>query len=240
MPYRERKVRAVIAMLLVMLPVSLAQAQVPRPATPPHDRAIKYVKRGAPVRRVSAGVRGHSAVGLDRQAVALLAPHDHVAWTASDQPDLYWRFAGRSEQIARAMLIMTRGTAADTLQLPRPEAGLQRIALDQSALRLRRGVDYRWVIVVRYADADLPEASDEAWLRVVADSAPAPASPADPVAQAQSAAAMGRWYDAFNTLSSEYAHDPADEKMVALWNRFLSGTVPGLTPPPMRVGRARR
>jgi Domain of Unknown Function (DUF928) len=240
MPYRERKVRALIAMLLVMLPANLLQAQAARPAPPLQDRAIKYVKRGAPVRRVSAGVRGHSEVGLDRQVVALLAPHDHVAWTASERPDLYWRFAGRSEQIARAMLIMTRGTQADTLQLPRPEPGLQRIALDESALHLRRGVDYRWVIVVRYTDTDLPDASDEAWLRVVAGSAPAPTTAADPVAQAQTAASMGLWYDAFNTLSSEYAHDPADEKLVSLWNTFLSGTVPGLTPPPMRVGRARR
>jgi len=235
---RERNARGFLAALLVSLSATALQAQVARPVPPPTDRVIKYVKRGAPVRRVSAGVRGHSEVALDRQVVALLAPHDHIAWTSSAQPDLYWRFAGNSEQVERVMLIVTRGTAADTLPLPRPEPGLQRIALDQTALRLRRSVDYRWVIVVRYTDVGRAESSDEAWLRVVAGTTP-PQVPADPVANAQSAAAVGLWYDAFATLTSEYAHDPADEKLVALWNTFLSGTVAGLTPPAIRPGRSR-
>lgn len=239
MKHRERSVAGVFAALVVSLSTGALHAQAARVTPAPHDRVtIKYVKRGAPVRRVSAGVRGHSAVPLDRQVVALLAPHDHVAWTSTERPELYWRFAGRSEQVARAFLIVSRGPSADTLPLPQPEPGIQRIALDQTALRLRRGVDYRWRVVLQYTDADLPEASDEAWLRVVVEKAPSSAPP-DAVTSAQSAAALGLWYDAFATLTSEYAHDPADEKLVALWNGFLSGTVPGLTPPTMRPGRPR-
>jgi Domain of Unknown Function (DUF928) len=160
-------------------------------------------------------------------------PRDHIAWTSSEQPELYWRFAGRSDQVAQALLIVTRGTASDTLVLPRPEPGLQRIALSETSLRLRRGMDHRWAIVIRYTDADLESASDDAWLRVVAGKSAASASD-DAIAKAQSAAAVGLWYDAFATLTSGYAHDPEDEKLAAMWSTFLSGTVPGLTPPPLR------
>ncbi|MDZ7632094.1 MAG: DUF928 domain-containing protein [Gemmatimonadaceae bacterium] len=233
MPHRDWSVRGPLVALVICLAGSSLEAQTVRPTTSPTDRTIRYVKRGAPVRRVSAGVRGHTEVSLDRQVVALLAPRDHIAWTSSEQPDLYWRFAGRSAQVAQAMLIVTRGIAADTLALPRPEPGLQRITLHGTALRLRRGVDHRWAIVIHYDDADLESSMDEAWLRVVPGKVPASAAH-DAIAHAQSAAAVGLWYDAFATLTSEYAHDPEDEKLVAMWNTFLSGTVPGLTPPPMR------
>jgi len=214
------------ASLVADLIPSRMEAQQPRLSAP----AIKYVKRGAPVRRVSAGVRGHAPVALNRQAVALLAPHDHVGWTMLPQPTLFWRYHGRLDAVASATLILRNGSRVDSIALPLPDSGLQRIDLASHRITLQRDVDHKWMVVVLRRDRSLAPETDEVWLRVVGSNTLS-TEPHDPMELARAAAAVGLWYDAFAALTDLYAADPSDRAIADAWSGFVTRTVVGLKPP---------
>lgn len=215
-----------ILVLPLLFAASLASAQQPHPVA--HARPITYVKRGMPVRRVSAGVRGYSDVPLDRLPVALVAPHDHVPWTIHTQPTLFWRYAGKRDQIARAVVQFTRGTRVDSFPLTITNDALQRIDIAPLGLTLARDADYKWSVRVYRHDAALPPESDEAWLRVVGANTLG-TEPNDPIDLAHASAAVGLWYDAFAALTAAQRAAPDDDSLGAAASAFVASTVRGLT-----------
>lgn len=200
-------------------------------ATTDRARPITYVKRGAPVRRTSAGVRGFDETALDRQRVVLVAPHDHVPWSVRTRPTLYWRFTGERGGIANIVFRLTRGARTDSVSVTGPldDAPLQRIDLATLGLTLHRDVDYRWSVVVHYTDPALGAPSDEAWIRVVGANTLG-TEPNDQLELARAAAAVGLWYDAFDTLTEAVHKSPSDDSLGVSWSSFVTSTVKGLSP----------
>ncbi len=208
-----------------------AAAQRTPNASADRARPITYAKRGAPVRRVSAGVRGFDDLSLDRQPVVLVAPHDHVPWSIRTQPTLYWRYSGPRDDISRVTLRLTHGQRTDSvaLTLPLAESPLQRIDLATLGVTLQRDTDYEWSVVVHRADASPGAPSDKAWIRVVGANTLG-TEPNDPVELARRAASVGLWYDAFAALTTAYREAPSDDALGAAWSSFISSTVKGLAP----------
>jgi hypothetical protein len=186
-----------------------AQQPAPNKAQTAALPVYKPPPRGAPRARVGGGARGSKEL----PGPLALAP-EHVAYTISPSPSLFWYI--ESVPPASAQLVFTLNDAGRTepiaeIELPRPAApGIQRIDLSDYDLELEPGIEYEWSIaLVREPDVRSRDLLGMAYVQRV----PTPANLDE--TSVQSLAELGLWYDALSLASKALGpgptHSPACE-----------------------------
>ncbi|AHG93332.1 CHASE2 domain protein (plasmid) [Gemmatirosa kalamazoonensis] len=182
-------------------------------ATPPATRRIAYMKVGLPPRLIGAGARGCAPRRLP--TVVLLAPHDHVAQSATASPVLFWRYAAAPEVAPSDVILVLAGAGrADTARLPVPDGPVvRRVRLADLGYALRPGVTYTLQVRARVGGRTL--AGDSVALRIARDVRPRLSGEAA-VAAARRLAGGGVWYDAYALLADSASVAPNDDAIAAL------------------------
>jgi hypothetical protein len=244
--------RAVLGALLVLLVASpgAAQREDVLPAdtelrapsgTQPQEEAARRSReerskpvvyrpprRGSPGGRVAGGGRGSPALP---QPLAL-AP-DHVAWTQSASPSLFWHLDGAPPETARIVFTLVLADGVEPLverELALPAAaGIQRIRLADFGVMLSPEVDYAWSVSLLAGDDRSADLVSEGTLRLVGSDVLGgrPAS-------ARVFAEQGLWYDALEALSDALDETPSDPELRAQRDSLLrqAGLEPALSERP--------
>ena len=170
-------------------------------------------KVGKPRGRVGGGRRGTIVEVPD---VYTLVP-DHVGYTTSAQPKLYWYLSEKAKGDILFELTLIDDTSIDPLidkRLTAPaKAGLQSVDLHDYGVQLEPGREYQWSVAL------VPDPKDRS-KDVVASGwiqrQPEPAGLADALAQAGPDGAakvygkQGLWYDMLGALGDEIHRNPGD------------------------------
>jgi uncharacterized protein DUF928 len=172
---------------------------------------VRYVAPPAdfPARRIGAGMRGMGRFS----SVQILAP-DHLGYTISDQPTLYWYLAAPTT--TRIEFTLRDETSVEPLvdvELPAPEqAGIQAVRLTDFGVKLAPGARYLWFVsVVTDPERRSKDFTSGAWItRRVPDETLGERLAAAGANEASVYAQSGLWYDAIGSLSSRIAATPAD------------------------------
>ena len=205
---------AALALVATALPAIDVQAQ----AKPPAEAAkpeYKPPQRGAPARRVGGSSRG-SGGPLPR--VMLLAP-DHVGFTVSETPSLYWYLSKPTTVRVEVTLIDDKG------EMPLVEyavanangPAVHRIDLAARGIKLRPDVEYQWSVSIV---PDPKERSNDVMAGGVLKRVAMPPS----VAARRNAGAAreelaglyageGIWYDAIGLYSELIDERPGDKTL---------------------------
>jgi hypothetical protein len=176
----------------------------------------KPPRRGSPkTGRVAGGVRGGQA--LARPLV--LAP-DHVAWTQSASPSLFWHLDGVPPETARIVFTLTLADGVEPLverELPLPAAaGIQRIRLADHGVLLTAEMDYAWSVSLLTGDDRAADIVSEGTLRLVGADVLDGKAPS-----ARVFAEQGLWYDALQALSDALEGTPSDPELRAQRDSLL-------------------
>jgi hypothetical protein len=166
----------------------------------------KLPKVGKPTGRLGGGRRG---LGDDVPEVYALVP-DHVGYTTSKQPVLYWYMAEGSTGQVKFELTLIDETSVDPLvdkRFPAPEKpGLQRIPLADHGVELRPGEEYQWSIALVTDPSDRSkDVVSSGWIERI----PEPEGLADKLAAAGPEGAVsvygeeGLWYDTLAAACDE-------------------------------------
>jgi Domain of Unknown Function (DUF928) len=212
--FRTLLLTATLVVLAAALPATEARAQAKPPA---ESKAPEYKppQRGAPSRRVGGSSRG-SGGPLPR--VMLLAP-DHVGFTVSETPSLYWYLSKPTTVRVEVTLIDDKG------ELPLVEyavtnadgPAVHRIDLAARGVKLRPDVEYQWSVSIV---PDPKERSNDVMAGGVLKRVSVPAtvgarSGAAKEELARLYAGEGIWYDAIALYSELIAERPADQALRA-------------------------
>jgi hypothetical protein len=170
--------------------------------------------RGAPARRVGGSSRG----GDELPMIAVIAP-DHVGYTVSDQPSLYWFVSKRSPVRVEITLIDSAGVkpVLET-SVTSAEPGIHRFSLAEHNVRLKPEEDYQWSVSLV---GDDQQRSNDIVSQGALKLVPPPPqlqsrlAGAPREARAGVYAAEGLWYDAITALSESIARQPADRALRA-------------------------
>lgn len=196
---------AALALALAWIPTASAESKqgTDVSAAPP---LYQLPKVGKPTGRVGGGRRGDVAA---LPAVYALVP-DHVGYSASSQPVLYWYMSEQAKGDVLFELTLIDEKSVDPLidrrfTAPR-KPGLQRVDLSTLGVRLEPGQEYQWSISL------VPDPKDRSkdlvatgWIEVV----PPPDGMADRLAAAGpgGAAAVygeaGLWYDTLDATMAQ-------------------------------------
>jgi hypothetical protein len=181
-------------------------------AAPP---VYKLPKVGKPTGRVGGGRRGASS---DLPQIYALVP-DHVGYTTSEQPILYWYLSERAQGQLKFELTLIDERSVDPLideQFPAPETpGLQSIRLAEHGVKLRPGEEYQWSVSL------VPDPTDHSkdivssgWIERVPEPAELPAklAAAGPDRAALIYGEEGLWYDTVAVACDQMAQHPDDER----------------------------
>lgn len=186
----------------------------PAPLYKPRERAT-------PRARVFGPMRGSDA---DAPRVLALVP-DHIGFTVSAQPTLYWYLSKTTSLPITFTLIDTRVIKPlfhVTLPPPR-RAGLQAIRLKEYAITLEEHVQYRWFVSL-VPDPNSPArdiVTGGVIERVVANEAGCGLSVAASLDAARCYAEDGLWYDMFAAISDLIATSPQDLALRRIRASFL-------------------
>ncbi|MGI9590473.1 MAG: DUF928 domain-containing protein [Myxococcota bacterium] len=212
---------AALALALAWIPMASAESPGKEgadvSAAPP---LYQLPKVGKPTGRVGGGRRGGASALPD---VYALVP-DHVGFSASSQPVLYWYMSDKAKGEVLFELTLIDEKSVDPLVDRRftapPKPGLQRVDLTTLGVRLEPGEEYQWSISL------VPDPKDRSkdlvatgWIEVVSP----PDGMADRLAAAGpgGAAAVygeaGLWYDTLDaTLSQADRGDTQAQGQLAL------------------------
>lgn len=189
----------------------------------------KPPRRGSPKDgRVAGASRGNTAL----PHLLALAP-DHVGWTQSASPSLFWHLDGVPPETARIVFTLALADGVEPLverALPLPAAaGIQRIRLADFGVMLSPDVDYAWSVSLLAGDDRAADLVSEGSLRLVGGDVLGgrPAS-------ARVFAAQGLWYDALEALSDALDDTPSDLELRAQRDSLLrqAGLEPALSQRP--------
>lgn len=189
------------------VPKSTAAAAVTTNAAP----VIRFrpLTKGAPKVRLTGGSRGtgDAAVTLD-----VLAPDD-VGLTTREQPSLFWYQSRPSS--ARFELTLLRDREPQPLLRITAEhaasAGIQRLDLSRTDVRLQPGVEYQWVVaLVTDPENRSTDLVASGFIRRVEPDAELGRKLGSAGAESRPAvyAEGGIWYDALATLADDLAARP--------------------------------
>lgn len=204
---------AALAVMAAALPTD-ARAQA-KPQAESKAPEYKPPQRGAPARRVGGSSRG---VGGPLPRIMLLAP-DHVGFTISETPSLYWYLSKPTSVRVEVILIDDKG------ELPLVEyavtnangPAVHRIDLAAHGVKLRPEVEYQWSVSIV---PDPNERSNDVMaggvLKRVAVPATVAARRAAGAAKEELArlfAGEGIWYDAIGLYSELIDQRPGDKTL---------------------------
>ena len=205
---------AVVAILAAALPATDARAQA-KPQAESKAPEYKPPQRGAPARRVGGSSRG---AGGPLPHVMLLAP-DHVGFTVSETPSLYWYLSKPTTVRVEVILIDDKG------ELPLVEyavanangPAVHRIDLAARGIKLRPDVEYQWSVSIV---PDPKERSNDVMAggvlkRVAMPPSVAARRGAGKEELARLYAGEGIWYDAIGLYSELIDERPADQALRA-------------------------
>jgi hypothetical protein len=184
-----------------------AETRVEAPA-PEAAPVYRPPARGKPRARVGGGVRGG---GRDLPSLHVLVP-EHTGQTLSDQPSLFWYLDGPPPEDATLVFTLIDETSVEPLveaELERPaRAGIYRIELAEHAVRLGRGTEYEWsVVLVVDPEQRSKDIVSAGWIDRV--EAPADLGAAGESHSVRAYAEHGLWYDALAAASERIRADPA-------------------------------
>lgn len=169
--------------------------------------------RGAPARRVGGGTRGAEQT---LPSLAVLAP-DHVAYTVSAQPALYWYLSKPTAVRIELTLVDEKGTEPlieRTVSDAKP--GIHRLNLADFKVTLKPDEEYQWSVSLV---PDPRERSNDVIAAGAVKRIAAAPSLASRTASASREdlpavyAAEGIWYDAIAALSELIEARPSDPKL---------------------------
>jgi len=200
---------AIASTLALCLFASGAIAQEGAPSGTPE---YKPPVRGAPARRVGGSSRGAENLPF----VSVIAP-DHVGYTVSAQPVLYWFVSKRSPVRVEITLIDSAGVKPVVeASITSAEPGIHRFSLAEHNVRLTPGEEYQWSVSLVADDRQRSnDVVSQGALKFVA----APPQLASRLAglpreaQAKSYAEQGVWYDAIAALSDWIEQKPSDRAL---------------------------
>jgi hypothetical protein len=179
-------------------------------ATPEKGAPLyKPPARGKPRGRVAGGVRG---VEGELPSLQVLVP-EHAGQTLSEQPSLFWYVDGPPPENATVFFTLIDETSVEPVvevELERPaRAGIYRVDLADHGVRLERGGEYEWsVVLVVDSGQRSKDVVSSGWIDRV--EAPAGLAPAGAPHSAQAYAECGLWYDALGAASDRVRADPAN------------------------------
>lgn len=175
--------------------------------------AYKPPVRGAPARRVGGSSRGTEQA---LPSLGLLAP-DHVGYTVSAQPVLYWYLSKSTSVRIELTVIDDKGinplverTVSDV------QPGIQRLNLADLSVTLKPGEEYQWSVSLV---PDPRERSNDVIAAAAVKRVDIPPSLAPQLASASREelpglyAGEGIWYDAIAVLSELIQARPGDRKL---------------------------
>jgi len=167
-----------------------------------------------PARRIGAGIRGMGSFG----AIQILAP-DHLGYTMSDQPTLYWYLAEPTS--TRIEFTLRDESSVDPIVevgLPSPaQPGIQAVRLADFGVKLQSDTRYLWFVsLVTDPERRSRDFTSGAWImRRPLDEALRARLAAAGASEAAVFAESGYWYDAIGVLSQQIAAMPTDAKIHA-------------------------
>jgi len=173
----------------------------------------KLPKVGKPTGRVGGGRRG---TGTDVPQAYVLVP-DHVGFTASEQPVLYWYISDGGTGEVKFELTLIDESSVDPMIDKRfatpAKAGLQRLNLADHGVKLRPGEEYQWSIaLVTDASDRSKDVVSSGWIERV----PEPEGLTDKLSAAgpEGAASVygdaGLWYETVAAACDELSRKPED------------------------------
>lgn len=185
-----------------------AKTRVEAPA-PDGAPVYRPPARGKPRARVGGGVRG---TGRDLPSLQVLVP-EHTGQTLSDQPSLFWYVDGPPPKDATLVFTLIDETSVEPLveaELERPtRAGIYRIDLAEYAVRLGRGTEYEWsVVMVVDPGQRSKDIVSAGWIDRV--DPPAGLGAAGAPHSVGAYAEHGLWYDALAAAADQMRADPAN------------------------------
>jgi hypothetical protein len=170
-------------------------------------------KVGKPRGRVGGGRRG---TVIEVPDVYTLVP-DHVGYTTSAQPTLYWYLSDKAKGDILFELTLTDDTSIDPLvdkRLAAPTAGgLQSVDLSDYGVRLEPGREYQWSVSL------VPDPKDRSkdvvasgWIerQPEPDGLASALEKAGPDEAAKLYGQQGLWYDMLGALGEQIRRNPAD------------------------------
>jgi hypothetical protein len=185
-----------------------AETRVEAPA-PDAAPVYRPPARGKPRARVGGAVRG---AARDLPSLHVLVP-EHTGQTLSEQPSLFWYLDGPPPEGATLVFTLIDETSVDPLveaELERPaRAGIYRIELAEHAVRLGRGTEYEWsVVLIVDPEQRSKDIVSAGWIDRV--EAPADLRAAGASRSVQAYAEHGLWYDALAAAADRMRADPAN------------------------------
>jgi hypothetical protein len=191
-------------------------------ASPP---IYQLPKVGKPTGRVGGGRRGSGDALPGLYAVV----PDHVGYTTSRQPVLYWYLSERVNGNVHLELTLIDEKSVDPLldrQFPAPaQPGLQAIRLADYGVSLEPGQEYQWSVSL------VPDTSDRSkdvvssgWIEVVTapDDLDAKLAAAGENGAPEVYGAAGLWYDTLAASAARLERDPANPRYRGELDRLLA------------------
>ena len=159
---------------------------------------------------------GRRGTGTDVPQVYVLVP-DHVGYTASQQPILYWYMSDGATGEVKFELTLIDENSVDPMidkRFAAPQrAGLQRLDLADHGVKLRPGEEYQWSIALVADSSDRSkDAVSSGWIERV----PEPEGLTDKLSAAgpEGAASVygdeGLWYDTLAAACDELKRKPGE------------------------------
>jgi hypothetical protein len=188
-------------------------------AAPPNFlAAVQYIapKGGRPARTVAGATRG----AADRMPALYVLVPDHVGYTTSAQPSLFYFVDGAPPAGTQVEFTLIDDESIEPnvkATLPAPTSpGIQRVDLTKHGFNLKPGVEYEWSISI-LVDPDDPAKDVVAtgWIQRTERSSDLSAriGTAKPDETIGIYAGEGLWYDALTSLGDQIASNPDDPQL---------------------------
>jgi hypothetical protein len=144
-------VKKTAALLLLSSVVTWSQSPPPststnKPSAPPRAFVYKASASSAPAARLTGGSRGS---GDELVRLDVLAP-DQTGLTTQEQPKLYW-YQSKASPRSLEVTLLEPNQVKPLLQIKAEhadKAGIQQVNLADHGVKLRVGVEYRWVVAL--------------------------------------------------------------------------------------------
>jgi hypothetical protein len=194
--------------------LALAAADDGQPDTSVASASVYQLpKVGKPTGRLGGGRRG---VATDAPEVYALVP-DHVGYTASQQPALFWFMSeGAAGELKFELTLIDESSIDPVIDsgfaMPKTP-GLQRIDLAKHGVSLAAGEEYQWSIALVTDDSDRSkDIVSSGWIERVPASSELAArvTQAGPSGAAAVYGAEGLWYDTLEAAFDQMQRSPAD------------------------------
>ena len=167
--------------------------------------------RGAPIGRVGGGTRG---TGSDVPVLAAFVP-DHIGLTTREQPSLFWFLSAPTDYVAEFTLIDDQSIQPllEKRFDPPVQAGVHRIRIEDSVVRLSTNTRYRWFVALivdpRHRSKDIIAGGSMEYIGLQ-EGLRARLAQAERSDVPNINAEAGIWYDALSSISDLIEKSPQD------------------------------